>query len=324
MKKGPAWIMTISLVLMFVPAIIVAWLIGANSISPSFAPPACLGDVGVLRGALLAGIFAFLGAALLGGNVAKTVGSGLLSGVEVTPLMGSLILFISASLIGLGILVKIPIPAVFTVIGSVLGAGLATGAVVNTEKVELLATVWVIAPFVGLAMGFALSRTLRRFLKKDEKSRRKLEILLILIATFAAFAGGANRVGLAMGIVSNSSAVPLSILLLIGGSVIMLGSLVGGPRILNTVSRDYSELGIRRAISALISVGVLLLIATLLGAPLSTNEVLLGSIIGSGLAVGSERVRFKKIAKTASAWVLTLLGSMGIGWGAVSVLTTFF
>lgn len=311
----------VSLVLIFVATIVVAWLIGANSISPSFAPPACMGNIGVLRGALLAGIFAFGGAALLGGNVAKTVGSGLLSGVKVTPLIGSVILIISAGLISLGILLKIPIPAVFTVIGSVLGAGLAMDAVINMEKIGLLATVWIIAPFLGAAMGFILSRTLRHFVDKDEKSRERLEILLIIIASFAAFTGGANRVGLAMGILSGSSTVSLQLLLLLGGLVIMIGSIVGGPRILSAVSRDYSELGVRRSISALASVGILLLVATFLGTPLSTNEVLLGSIIGSGLAVGSERIRPKKIAKTAGAWILTLLGSTVIGWSAVYTLT---
>lgn len=312
--------LAISVALMMVAAIVVAWLMGANSISPSFAPPASLGNVGVLRGALLAGLFAFFGAVLQGGNVAETVGSGLLSGMEISPFMGGVILIISAILIGIGIYFKVPIPAVFTVVGSVIGAGVASGATVNIAKVKLLGTMWIVAPFAGITMGLLLSKMLRRFVKRSEKSKRRLEIALLIIAAFAAYAGGSNRVGLAIGVVSGGSGLSLQALLFMGGGFILAGSLIGGPRILGTVSRDYSELGIRRAVSALASVAVIIQIATILGVPVSTNEVLLGAIIGSGLAAGSERIRLRKMGETAGAWIITLFGSVLITWSIVTYL----
>lgn len=297
-------------IILVLAGLFVAWVIGAVSISPSFSPATNFGSFGVLRGALLAGVFGFLGAVLQGGSVAETIGSGLLSGAELSVFTGTLILIVSAILVSIGILTHIPIPTVFVIVGGVLGAGLGLGVAWDVESVRTLALVWIATPFIALLLSFFISRVIRKYIGRSERETTVLGIILIIAGIFAAYSGGANKIGLAIGLVSAQSDVSLSVLLFIGGLFILLGAWIGGPRIVSAVSKDYSELGVRRAISALASAGFLAQIATIMGIPISLNQAIIGSIIGSGLAVGVDKIQTGKIIKTFTEWILVFLVSM--------------
>lgn len=130
--------MTVSLVLIFISALLVSWIIGANSVSAAFAPVAGTGASGVLRGALLAGVFGLIGAVVQGNNVAGTIGSGLLTGINLSAIQGAAILLTATLLVTIGIALHIPIPTAFTVVGTVLGVGLGLGAPWNAGKIQII------------------------------------------------------------------------------------------------------------------------------------------------------------------------------------------
>lgn len=297
-------------IILLISGLSVAWMIGAISISPSFGPATNFGKFGVLRGALFAGIFGFLGATLQGGKVAETIGSGLLTGPELPLTIGTLILLVSAILISIGVITHIPIPTVFVVVGSVLGAGLALDQAWNITRIRTLAVVWIATPFIALILSFMISRILRRYVEKGRREKAILGNILIAVGMFSAYAGGANKIGLAIGLVSANFDIFLPLLLGVGGLSILLGAWLGGPRIVSAVSKDYSELGVRRAISALASAGILAQVATLLGIPVSLNEAIIGSVIGSGLAAGIGKVQGEKIIKTFLEWIAAFFASM--------------
>lgn len=100
--------------------------IGASSVASAFGPVNSARSANVLRSALLAGFFAFLGAILQGGSVANRVGSGLLQG-QMTTLQAASILLVGSVLVLASVYFDYPMPTAFTVVGAVVGAGIGFG-----------------------------------------------------------------------------------------------------------------------------------------------------------------------------------------------------
>lgn len=310
--------MSVSLLLVIAGALFVSWMIGANSVATTFGPVAGGGIGGVLRGALFAGVFGLIGAVVQGGNVTGTIASGLLSGASISAVTGSIILLTVAVLVIVGVLSHIPIPIAFTVVGGVLGIGIGMGSPWNIGKIQLIAATWLAIPFVAIFLGYVFSRALRSFSNKKE-SESTLSVLMLLIGGFCAYTAGANLVGLAIGPLINSVDVSLNLLLLFGGVIILLGAWLGGPRIVSAISKDYSEMGIRRSICALATAAIIAQLATVFGIPVSFSEAIIASMIGSGLVVGARGIQPEKIAKTIISWIGSFFASMGITW-AVAVV----
>ncbi|MFU8867104.1 inorganic phosphate transporter, partial [Natronococcus sp.] len=121
-------------------------------------------------------------------------------------------------------------------------------------------------------------------------------------------------VGLAIGPLiplSGDVGLPLIALLVGGGFGLLLGSWTGAPRMIKAISQDYSSLGPRRSIAALIPSFAIAQVAVLFGIPVSFNEIIVSSIIGSGYAASSGGgVSARKMGYTVLAWVLSLVGSI--------------
>ncbi|MDY6764151.1 MAG: inorganic phosphate transporter, partial [Halobacteria archaeon] len=148
--------------------------------------------------------------------------------------------------------------------------------------------------------------------------------LLIGLGAIVVFSSGGSQVGLATGpletLFEESLNLPTIYLLIMGGGAILMGAWMGSPRVIHSVSREYSELGIRRSISALVPAFLMSQTAIFLGLPISTNEAIISSLIGSGLVEGSAGVSPKKIGYTIGAWLFSLFSAGLVGYGLYSIL----
>ena len=81
---------------------------------------------------------------------------------------------------------------------------------------------------------------------------------------------------------------------------------------IKALSQDYSSLGPRRSIAALIPAFAIAQTAVFFGIPVSFNEIIVSAIIGSGYAAGTSAVSREKMVKTVLAWV----GSLAVAFGA--------
>lgn len=304
----------------FLASIFMGVSIGASSVAPAFGPVKSSGTLNVLRSALLAGVFAFIGSVVQGSNVAGTVGSGLL-GAELTVLQAVIVLFIGSGLVIASVLTDYPMPTAFTLVGAVLGVGLAFGYGISDAVLVKVVLFWLIVPFPAAALGFAIAKLLRRFIPV-EGSERYLKALLLLSGCYMAYTAGAGSVGLAVGPLQSTGYSMLALLLL-GGGAILLGSWLYSPRIIKAVSVDYANLGPRRSIAALLSASLLAQVGIYLGVPISFNEAIIASVIGSGMVESRSNYDGRKIARTAGAWTGTFALSITLAFAAARAVLVF-
>lgn len=281
-----------------ISAVFMGVSIGASSVASSFGPVNAAGSTNVFRSALIAGMFAALGAVLQGGNVTKTVGSGLLHG-EMASIQVFIVLFVGASLVIASVLLDYPMPTAFTIVGAVVGSGLGFGTAVNWQGLGKVLGYWLLVPLFGLILGYVLARVLRRYVPKDDE--KMIRYLLLISGSYVAYTSGANSVGLAVGPLSSFS-LPMNAMLVMGGLSILLGAWIYSPRIIRAVSFDYSSIGPRRSVAALFSAAFMAQIGIQLGIPISFNEAVIASIIGSGMVSEDGGMGKRKTIRTAAAW----------------------
>ncbi|AXR76653.1 inorganic phosphate transporter [Natrarchaeobaculum sulfurireducens] len=194
--------------------------------------------------------------------------------------------------------------------GGVLPVSRAVGIVLGTLGMILLWTV----P-TALAVRNDPERAQRRF--------------LLVMGGLVAFSAGGSQVGLAIGPLiplSDDVGLPLIALLLGGGVGLLIGSWTGAPRMIKAISQDYSSLGPRRSIAALIPSFAIAQAAVLFGIPVSFNEIIVSSIIGSGYAASGAGggVSASKMAYTVLAWTLSLAGSILVAFTGYTAFAWLF
>jgi PiT family inorganic phosphate transporter len=184
-----------------------------------------------------------------------------------------------------------------------------------------LAGIGLARPVVTLAFALVAALLLRWDIAGDE--RRGQYHFLLVLGGLVAFSAGASQVGLAVGpLIPLLERLPISLLaLLIGGGLgLLIGSWTGAPRMIKALSQDYSSLGPRRSIAALMPSFAIAQVAVFFAIPISFNEIIVSAIIGCGFAGGANAVSRKKMGYTVVAWVASLTLAIGVSYGAYAVV----
>jgi len=142
--------------------------------------------------------------------------------------------------------------------------------------------------------------------------------MMLFTACAMAFAHGSNDVANGIGpmaavvsIVNSSGEVlqksdlPLWILLM-GGVGIILGLVTLGYRVMLTVGKKITELTPSRGFCAQLAAAATVVIASRTGMPVSTTHILVGSVLGVGLARGIGALDLRVVINIVISWVVTL------------------
>ncbi|MFC7041947.1 inorganic phosphate transporter [Halonotius sp. GCM10025705] len=200
--------------------------------------------------------------------------------------------------------------------GSIAGTlGAATG---------LSATVGVVVATLGVAL--TAMATLWLALNRDRAAGQRR--FLLFLGGLVAFSAGGSQVGLAIGplvpLLGDGIDIPLWAVLVGGGFGLLVGSWTGAPRMIKAISQDYSSLGPRRSIAALIPSFAIAQTAVYFGIPVSFNEIIVSAIVGSGLAAGNAGVSRDKMLYTVLAWVGSLVSAFVIGYVVYTAVQLLF
>ena len=197
------------------------------------------------------------------------------------------------------------------------------------------ASVGFVAGLVGWALLKGFNGTAQPYDQRLGGGEELFRHLQIVTACTVAFAHGANDVANAVGplaaVVSLiksgevMSKVPVPVwVLALGGAGIVTGLATFGYRVIRTVGTKITAMNPSRGFSAEFGGAVTVLFASRLGLPVSTTHVIVGSVIGVGLARGVAALDLKVIKEIVVTWVVTVPAAAIVSIACYYVLSLVF
>ncbi len=274
-----------------------------------------------------AAFFNFAAATLLGTHVAQTVGKGMVDITVVTPevIFAGLLGAIAWNLITW--YYGIPVSSSHALWGGYAGA-----AVAKAGPVAIIASGWVspllfivLAPLIGLVLGFALMATVTWLCRRWSPTRldRVFRRLQLVSAGLYSLGHGGNDAQKTMGIITSllvtagylkTFHVPIWVELM-SYAAIAFGTMFGGWRIVKTMGTRITKLQPFGGFCAESAGAVTLFGATLAGIPVSTTHTITGAIMGVGATRRLSAVQWGVAGRIVGAWVLTIPLSAAIAAG---------
>ncbi len=305
---------------------------GVHDAGNAIAAPIVTGAMRPASAVVWAAVFHVLGALVLGTAVAATI-----AGIVIVPTDKTLEVLAAAVL---GALVwnlltlwrGLPCSSGHCLVGALAGAALAEGGAhaVHWGGLEGLRPVGVLGSLLWLffattialplaMLGIRLARrSLRRARRSVETPVRRGELLA---SAGLAFAHGSNDAQKTMGLITaalvadgrlSHFAVPLWVAIT-AALLLTLGTLFGGWRVVRTLGRRIYPI---RSLGGLVSQGssgIIVLGASLVGAPISTTDVVAPAVVGVGSGERWRHVRWAVVGEIGLAWLVTLPVSALLG-----------
>jgi len=183
------------IILAAVVGLYMAWNIGANDVANSMGPAYGSKALTLKQVIIIAGIFEFLGAVLVGSHVTDTIRKGIvdldgLIAAGVTPDMfvyGMFAALLASGLwITLATIYRLPVSTTHSIVGSVAGFGLIValttassgiGDIINIGKLLTIAASWIVSPVSGAIISFLIFIIIRNKILNQENPLQHAERL---------------------------------------------------------------------------------------------------------------------------------------------------
>lgn len=315
----------IALIIVIVLALTFDFLNGfhdtANAIATSVATRVLRPQTAILMAAVLN----FAGA-LVSTNVASTITKGIVVGtlpeyVIIAALVSAIIWNILTWYLG------IPSSSSHALIGSLIGAAIAFtlsfDKIMWGDVLEKVIIPLVTSPFLGFVIGYFFMTLLYELLRKLSQAtvNRWFSKIQIASAAFMAFSHGNNDAQKSMGIITmallsagviQTATVPWEVML--GCAVAMgIGTSVGGRRIIKTMGVKMIKLQPVQGFAAETAAALVIQIASRIGAPVSTTQIISSSIMGVGASKRFSAVNWSVVSSIFKTWIFTIPVCMGMG-----------
>ena len=283
-----------------------------------------------------AAFFNFAAAFVFGVKVAGTIGKGVVDPAFINEymvlaaLLGAVVWVYACTFLGL------PISVSHSLIGGLVGPVLftvGTEAVFRAGIMKIVIFI-VLSPLLGLLLGFLLMIAIL-FLFRSARPHRVNSLFRILqLVSSAVFSlgHGANDAQKTMGIItvllfstgylSGDFHVPLWVILT-SHTVIALGPLAGGWRVIRTLGMNLTELKPVQGFCAETAGAFTVIGSTIFGIPVSTTHTITGSIMGVGMTRRLSAVRWGIAGNIILAWVLTIPATLLLSAGFYRLIRLF-
>nr|WP_202628115.1 inorganic phosphate transporter [Cellulomonas sp. APG4] len=287
---------------------------------------------------LMAAVFNLVGA-MLGTEVAQTIGSGIIDISEAAGSSG--LVMVLAAVIGaiawnlVTWWFGMPSSSSHALIGGLTGVGLAAGTTVHWEVIlDKVVIPMVLSPVVGFSLAFALMVGLLWIFRNanPHKVTRRFRIAQTASAAAMALGHGLQDAQKTMGVIvlalvaggfKDDMSIPLWVKVS-AALAISAGTYAGGWRIMRTLGRKIIELDPARGfVAETVAASVLYTTAFVFHAPISTTQTITSSIMGVGATKRLSAVRWGVAGNIAVAWVLTIPAAAGVAALMYVVLRPF-
>ena len=190
---------------------------------------------------------------------------------------------------------------------------------------------------IMLAIGVWIATTVfARALKKQSISRATFIMfswMQVFTACAFAFSHGANDIANAVGpfaavlevlrtgAISSEAAVPTAVLAAFGVALIS-GLWFVGRKVIHTVGTGLTAMHPSSGFAAELAAATIVLLASVLGLPVSSTHILIGAVLGVGIV--NHAANWKLMRPIFLAWIITLPAAASIGAVVVLVLRAMF
>jgi len=224
----------------------------------------------------------------------------------------------------------LPSSSSHALVGGVSGAGVAYAGwnVLHWDKLIVTAEFIVLAPIIGLALGFVIQVAVFWILRRSRPATvdRVFRRGQLLSAAAYSLGHGGNDAQKTMGIIvallvaaghmrPDDNHIPLWIILSCHAAM-GLGTAFGGWRIVRTMGMKVTRLQPMGGFCAETAGAITLFANTFAGIPVSTTHTITGAIIGVGATRKLSAVRWGVAGRILWAWVLTIPASAGVAAGS--------
>lgn len=275
-----------------------------------------------------------LGGALLGDEVATTLGKGVVNPEVVA---GSQVLVLAALIgaIGWNLITwyaGIPSSSSHALIGGLIGAAVAHAGFssLNGPSIgEKILLPLVLSPLAGFLAGFIMMELITVFFWRvnRHKANGLFHRLQVLSAAFMATSHGLNDAQKTMGIITlalflfgeiDAIHVPLWVKLCCA-TAMACGTAVGGWKIVKTMGHKIFKLEPVHGFAAETSASLVIVGASIFGAPVSTTHTITASIFGVGSTKRLSAVHWGLAGNLLVAWALTIPAAALLGAASFAI-----
>jgi len=322
-------------ILAIVIALIFDFVNGFNDSANSVATVIGTRVLRPLQAVALSAAANFAGPFIFGVAVATTIAKGIVSPDEITVYMiiGGLAGAIAWS--SLCTYFGLPISNSHSLIGGIMGAGIAGlgfEQLVFGGLTKVFAGI-IIAPIGGIIFGMALVGIIIAVFAKRRPAvvNRTFGRLSIISSAWLALTHGANDGQKTMGIIVlilfsadliSEIHMPLWVIFA-AASAMGLGTFFGGYKVIKTLGLKITRLKPYQGFAAQTGGGVMLAIFALLGIPASTTHAITGSVMGAGAARRIRAVRWRVSRQIIFSWVITIPGAAGLAIAFTYIIHLF-
>ena len=322
------------------------WTLGANDASNVFGSAVGSRMVSFTRAAVIASVFVILGAVLQGSGAADTLGRlgsvNAMGGAFTVALAAGLTVYAMTR-------AGLPVSTTQAIVGAIIGWNFFTNNAVETRALTQIVTTWITGPVLGALFAYGLYHLVKVMRRKITVHLIRYESWLrrglMIAGAFGAYSLGANNIANVMGVFVPS--IPLEPvdfgiftlsgaqqLFFLGAIAIAVGVLTYSKKVMETVGNNLLELSSEAAFVVVLSQALVLFIfssSALSGllvriglppiplVPVSSTQVVVGSVLGIGLYKGVSNINLKVLGSIASGWVTTPVAA-----GVLAFLLLFF
>jgi sulfate permease len=304
-------------------ALLFAINIGASGAAATMGAAYGAGAITKRLALFVAAIGVFLGAVIGGGEVVKTIGSGIIPTVILSVEIVIIILLSATLTLFIANLIGIPLSTSEVTVGSLVGVGMAYQLLFIT-KLLYIVSLWLIVPLVAFISAFILGKMINLAearwpqLKGRGRWAKILAALLIFTGFLEAFSAGMNNVANAVGPLVGAGMMSLTNGVWVGGLFVALGAIFLGGRVLDTNGKKITTLTLLQGSAVSFTGATLVIIASIFGVPVPLTQATTSAILGVGTAKNGFRLWQKDVIKQIlKVWIVSPVVALVVSYGLV-------
>jgi len=322
------------IILFLSSGLLLGWSLGANDAANVFGSAVGSKMVSFRQAAIISSIFVIIGSVVQGTGASDTLGRlgavNAIGGSFTVALAAAIVVFMMTKF-------ALPVSTTQAIVGAIIGWNLFTGNPTDATTLTNILSTWVSGPVLGAVFAVILYILLKTVKRKSAIHLVRFESYirtgLIIVGAFGAYSLGANNIANVMGVfVPAFNLHPLDLklftlssqqqLFLLGSLAIAAGIITYSRRVMEQVGNNIMELSSESALVVVLSQALVLFIFSSSGlsaflrnaglpaipmVPVSSTQVMIGSIIGIGLYSGARNINFRILGEIAAGWILTPL-----------------